>query len=215
VEPIRSHRAPGPRPGSAAVPPDVPADGTPVYPPREDTLLLLPFAEVAPGTRLLEVGAGTGLAALTAARRGAWVVATDLNPHALRWLRRKALSEPVDLAVVRTDLARGLGRFDRVLANPPYLPTLPDERDPDRWHNLALDGGPDGCRVMARLVSDLDEHLAPDGTAFVVVSSRQNPDSLRAIRTEWESRGGSVDVASSRALEGEQLDVWRLRPRPL
>lgn len=175
---------------------------------------MLPFAEVAAGTRLLEVGAGAGLAALTAARRGARVVATDLNPHALRWLRRKARSESVELAVVRTDLARGLGRFDRVLANPPYLPTRPEERDPDRWHNLALDGGPDGCRVTARLIADLDEHLRPGGTAFVVVSSRQDAHSLGEIRAGWESLGGSVGVASSRVLEGERLDVWRLRPRP-
>lgn len=182
----------------------------PVYPPREDTLLLLPFAEVAPGTLLLEVGTGAGLAALTAARRGARVVATDLNPHALRRLHRQARIEGVDIALVRTDLARGLGRFDRVLSNPPYLATRPEERDPDRWHNLAVDGGPDGCRVTARLVEELDHHLAADGDAFVVVSSQQDAHALERIRHSWEARGGKVEVADSRALEGERLDVWRL-----
>ena len=177
-------------------------------------MLLLPFAEVSLDTLFLEVGCGAGLAALTAARRGARVVATDLNPHALHRLRERARGEGVELATVRTDLARGLGRFDRLLSNPPYLPTRPEERDPDRWHNLALDGGPDGCRVTARLVEDLDQHLTAGGTAFVVVSSRQDPNGLERIRQGWATRGGTVEVVASRALEGEQLDVWRLRRGP-
>ena len=209
MEPIRSHRAPALHPS--------PADGRPngrsglpaVYPAREDTFLLLPFATVARGSRVIEVGAGTGLAALAAARGGARAVATDLNPHALRLLRQRARSENLPLEVVRTDLARGLGRFDRLLANPPYLPTRPEERDPDPWHNLALDGGPDGCRVLGRLVDQLDEHLTADGAAYVVVSSLQDPHALAAIRTSWEASGNRTMVVAVRELEGERLEVWR------
>lgn len=214
MEPIRRRRAGAPLRPPATGGLELSDGEASVYPPREDTLLLLPFAEVFPGTLLLEVGAGAGLAALTAARRGARVVATDVNPHALRCLRERARAEGVDLTLVRTDLARGLGRFDRLLSNPPYLPTRPEERDPDRWHNLALDGGPDGCRVTARLVEELDQHLTADGTAFVVVSSRQDADALERIRNGWARRGGSMEVADSRALEGERLDVWRLRLGP-
>jgi release factor glutamine methyltransferase len=214
VEPIRRHRAGAALP-SASFDSVEPSSGTAaVYPAREDTHLLVPFAEVAPGTRLIEVGAGTGLAALAAARRGARVVATDLNPHALRVLRRRAQAEGVGLDLVRTDLARGLGRFDRLLANPPYLPTRPEERDPDRWHNLALDGGPDGCRVTARLLEQLDQHLTPNGSAFVVVSSVQDPGALVRIRRRWTARGGTVEVANTRTLEGEKLEVWRLARGP-
>ncbi|HTT45895.1 MAG TPA: HemK2/MTQ2 family protein methyltransferase [Thermoplasmata archaeon] len=212
MEPIRSHRAAGPPPKGARSGPGGTDDEPSVYPPREDTFLLLPFAEVAPDTRFLEVGTGTGLAALTAARRGARVVATDRNPHALRSLRRRALAERLDVGLVRTDLARGLGRFDRIVSNPPYLPTSREEQDPDRWHNLALDGGPDGCRVTARLVDELDQHLLPEGSAFVLVSSRQDPQGLERIRERFRSWGGRVDVVATRRLEGEQLDVWRLRP---
>ena len=174
-------------------------------------MLLLPFAEVPPGRWLLEVGTGSGKVALAAARCGARVVATDLNPHALRGLRNEARSQALEVHVVRTDLARGLGRFDRVLANPPYLPTLPEERDPDRWHNLALDGGPDGCRVTAQLMEELDQHLVPNGEAFVLVSSRQDPKRLARIAADWTARGGALEVAASRQLEGERLEVWRLR----
>jgi release factor glutamine methyltransferase len=214
VEPIRSHRARTRSRARTAGATERSAEGAAVYPAREDTYLLLPFANVPPGTLLLEVGTGSGLAALTAARGGARVVATDLNPHALRRLGLKARAERLDLTLVRTDLARGLGRFERVLANPPYLPTRPEERDPDRWHNLALDGGPDGCRITARLVRDLDLHLTPSGSAFVVASSLQDPAARARVRGEWVSRGGSVDTVDSCRLEGEMLEVWRFRLGP-
>ena len=172
--------------------------------------MLLPFAEVRSGVRLLEIGAGSGLAALTAARRGARVVATDRNPFALRRLRRIAAKEGLALDVVRTDLAGGLGRFDRVLANPPYLPTLPTQRDLDRWENLAVDGGPDGCRTFARIVRSLPRHLDRSGEAFVVVSSLQDPDRIRRIRDRWLARGGTCAVVDRRRGEGETLEVWRM-----
>lgn len=208
--PIRSHRAEVSAPEGRGRRPPFRDDGPPVYPAREDTLLLLPFARVGTGTRFLEIGAGSGLVALEAARSGARVVATDLNPYALGRLRELARVERLDVDPVRTDLARGLGQFDRIVANPPYLPTRPPERDPDRWHNLALDGGHDGCRVTARLIGELDEHLLRSGEAFVLVSSLQSASALRRIRTGWFRRGGKLSVAASRQLEGERLEVWRL-----
>jgi release factor glutamine methyltransferase len=186
----------------------------PVYPPREDSLLLVPFARVARGSSLLEVGAGGGLAALEGARGGARVVATDLNPYALRRLRQRAQEERLPIDVVRTDLARGLGRFDRIVSNPPFLPTRPEDRDPDPWQNLALDGGPDGCRVTARIVASLPQHLALGGAAFVVVSSVQSESGLKAIRQQWVSEGGECSVVAERTLEGERLAVWRFASSP-
>lgn len=184
------------------------------YPPREDTFLLLPFARPPRRSTLLEIGTGSGLLALEAGRAGARVVATDRNPHALKRVRTLALAEELEVAVVRTDLASGLGRFDRVLANPPYLPTTSGERDPDRWHDLALDGGPDGLRVTERLVARVGDHLTASASAFLVTSSVQDPEGLRRIREDW-GRHGRVEVVAERLLEGEErLEVWRLSLEP-
>lgn len=193
-----------------------PSERWAVYPPREDTFLLLPFARTAPGERLADVGTGNGVLALAAARSGARVVATDLNRRALMELRRRALAERLAVEVVRTDLLAGLGRFDRIVANPPYLPTIVGGEDSDRGDRLALDGGEDGLRVTRRLFRSWADHLAPGGRAYVVASTLQDPRGFGEIVAEWEAHGGAVARVAERALEGERLAVlecrWDARP---
>src|SRR5579859_1937504 len=100
-----------------------------VYPEREDTRLLLPFADGARGLLVLEVGTGNGAIALRAAAGGARVVATDVNVSALRRLRARAVALGLPLELVRADGLSGFRRFDRILFNPPYLPTPPGGED--------------------------------------------------------------------------------------
>ncbi len=181
-----------------------------VYPPREDTRLLLPFAAARPGSRVLEIGCGAGEATLAAARTGARVTATDRNRVALEWVRDRASSEGLRVDVVRTDLARGLGRFDLVLVNPPYLPTSEDLPSEDAGDRLALDGGPDGARVTVRLLEDLAEHIVPTGRAYLLVSSLQSPTAIEGALRGWSERGGAWRKVAGRELGGERLEVLEL-----
>lgn len=190
---------------------DTAGAASPVYPEREDTRLLQRFAAVRPGTLVLEVGCGSGAVARSAARAGGRVVATDLNPFALRATAGSARREHLPVALVRTDLAAGLGRFDRVLCNPPYLPTPPAARDPDRWLNLALDGGPDGLTVTRRLVAALPDHLRPGGTAFLLFSSRQPAAARERLVRDWREGGGAGQRAAGTSVGDETLEVWAFR----
>ncbi|HLY77549.1 MAG TPA: HemK2/MTQ2 family protein methyltransferase, partial [Thermoplasmata archaeon] len=182
-----------------------------VYPVREDSRLLARFARPRRGERVLEVGCGRGVATLASARRGArLVVATDLNPAAVRAVLRRARNESLPVEAVRTDLAAGLRRFDLILSNPPYLPTTARQRDRDPWENLALDGGLDGCRVTARLIAELPHHLAPRGRAYLVISSLQSRERLNEIRRRWLRGDGDCSTVARQRWGKETLSVWRL-----
>ncbi|MDD3071838.1 MAG: class I SAM-dependent methyltransferase [Methanoculleus horonobensis] len=173
-----------------------------VYPPAEDSFLLLRAAEreVRATDRVLEVGTGSGYVAAGLLGRAASVAATDINPHAVACARARGV------ATVRTDLVAGLsGPFDLILFNPPYLPTAPDERMDD-WLEYALDGGPTGRATIERFVADAGRVLAPFGRVLLLVSSLTDLDEVR----ELFARQGFVSfVVDEEPLEGERLYVLR------
>jgi len=81
--------------------------------------VLVDAAGVRPGQRVLDVAAGTGNAAVAAARRGADVVASDLTPELLDSGRRAAARDGLDLAWEQADaeaLPYADATFDVVLS---------------------------------------------------------------------------------------------------
>lgn len=172
-----------------------------VYRPAEDSLLLLRAIRLDAGERFLEVGTGSGLLALHAARRGR-AVATDVNPEAVRLARTNARLNGLPLEVVRTDLMAGLrGPFDVVAFNPPYLEGRSGD-DLDRaWH-----GGRAGSEVSVRFLEDLRRILALRGRAYLLLS-RANEAAKQAAEPF------RVRVVSSQKLFFEELQVLELTLR--
>src|SRR3954469_23036671 len=80
---------------------------------------LVDEAGIAAGDRVLDVGAGTGNAAIAAARRGARVVASDLTPELFEDGRARAAQAGAHLDWVQADaeaLPFADGEFDVVLS---------------------------------------------------------------------------------------------------
>ena len=103
--------------------------------------------------RTLDLGSGTALLAIAAARLGAGpVFASDIDPEATRSSRHHARLNGARLGVVRADGGRGLraGSFDLVVAN--LMALLLVDRSPEIRSLLA----PGGALVLSGLlVEDL------------------------------------------------------------
>ena len=181
-----------------------------VYAPREDSYLLGSAARVDPGERVLELGCGAGLAALAAARSGARVTASDLNPFALRAVASAASAMALEVQCVRTDLFDGLGAFDVVLCNPPYLPSVPGEEDPDRWHELALNGGADGQEWLRRFLRALPDHLKLQGRAYVIFAQVRSPQVPPEFPRSILGESWDQEPIAHREVPGERLAVFEL-----
>src|SRR5947209_4076591 len=135
-----------------------------VQPPKAGSLFFCRNLAVRPGERLLEIGAGLGLAAVLAARAGATVVATDVVPGAVDAIRMNAaLNDVVVDARLGDGWAPVVGeRFHVVCTNPPQMPTPPG-RDRDDAEAAADNGGPDGWALLDRVIADAHAQLEPGG----------------------------------------------------
>jgi release factor glutamine methyltransferase len=161
--------------------------------PRMDseTTVAAALEAVADPRRVLDCGVGSGALLLTvlAERRGAQGVGIERSTQAL--MIASANAAQLGLAnraqLLRCDWnepgwAEGLGRFDLVLANPPYVedeaPIAPDVR---RWEpEGALFAGPEGLDAYRVLLPQLPDLLAEGGSAVIEIGASQ-ADTVAAI----------------------------------
>lgn len=151
-------------------------------------LTVAPRPAGAPPMRVLDVGTGGGTVAIALAvalrrRRVAQdveIVATDDSPDALDLARENAVGHSVADRVlfIEADLVPPVvpRPWDVVLANLPYVPSAAIDGLPIAASfepRAALDGGPDGLRVIARLLERLRDALAAGGVALLEIGSDQ------------------------------------------
>jgi len=114
----------------------------------------------------LDLGAGSGIVAVFAARAGARVVAVDANPSAVRCAKINALLNGFDdrIEVRLGDLFDPVSgqRFDYVFFNPPFYRGQPKDHLDMAWR---------GEKVLERFVAGLGEHLTAKGQAVIVLST--------------------------------------------
>lgn len=172
-----------------------------VYTPQEDTDLAADWVtdNVTADDRVADIGTGSGMLAIVAARQGAEVHATDINPLAVETARSNAEEAGVKIAVHDGSLFGPLeGRFAVVLFNAPYLPGDREDRTDEE---LAWYGGRTGREIIEEFLDVLDTHLEDDGTALIVVSSLTDIDATEQLIQDhgYESeRAGSEKVSWER-----------------
>ena len=85
---------------------------------------------------LLELGAGSGLLSIYAAKKGANVVATDINPISVECIRANAKENTVDIRTIQSDVFHNISQqqFDFILVNPPYYKKNPSSLSDYAWY---------------------------------------------------------------------------------
>ncbi len=172
-------------------PVEVPADG--VYPALFDTTYnLVTRLPERPCDALLDLGTGTGAAAICHARFAQRVWATDITPRSVYFAEfNRRLNGCGNVTTVAGDLyepVRGL-TFDRIVSQPPYVAVETDK--------IAFrDGGKDGEQIFRRIVEGLPEYLRPGGAcyALLMASDREGETFEQRIRKWLGAREVEFDV---------------------
>jgi methylase of polypeptide subunit release factors len=150
------------------------------------------------GKRVIDVGTGTGILALAAARAGAEnVVAADINPNAALNADENARSNGLGGRVVGlcSNLLAALAPrplFDVILSSPPKHAGEPRDLTDRGWH-----AGP-AYRDVAALFDQARERLKPGGRLYVMVSSDSDLDLF----------GKLIDKAGFRAKLAHEYSIF-------
>ena len=175
-----------------------------VYPPSEDSVLLIKALNVIPETKFLEIGCGSGIVSVHAALNGADVTAVDINPKAAEITKINAENHGVSIKAGASDLFSDVeGKFDLIVFNLPYLPAEEDELDSPIVKAWA--GGPDGLGPLPELLAHCPEHLLPGGKLVVVVSSLMDNTALKNALRNFD-----VKVLSESHMFFEVLSVLEI-----
>ena len=145
----------------------------------------LAFVDRLPETRcesMLELGTGTGFAAIRSARWAGHVWATDVAARSARFAAfNVGLAGVGNVTVLEGDMyapVEGL-TFDRIAIHPPYIPS----RD---TKYIYRDGGEDGEQIFRRAVEGLPRFLRPNGRFYaVLMASDRRGETLEQRIRKW------------------------------
>lgn len=187
-----------------------------VLDPRPETETLIELALSQPFERVLDLGTGSGciLVTLLAERPDARGVGVDLSEGACLQASANAVQHGVEARaqVVQSDwFDRVEGRFDLIVANPPYLAAAemadvaPELRDHEPA--MALTDGLDGLSVYRIIAEQAQGFLTVQGRVMVEIGWQQGADVLAIFE-----RAGWGEVFLSHDLDGRARVVSAARP---
>ncbi len=143
-----------------------------LYEPAEDSFLLQKQVKKYAKRKVLDLGTGTGIQALTALEKTKDVLAADINQEAVNYCKK------LGIKAVKSDLFSNIKeRFDLIIFNPPYLPDDNLNLEDDRNYI----GGEKGSETIEKFFSQSKRHLSKNGKILVVFSSL-TPDVNKIIK---------------------------------
>lgn len=169
-----------------------------------------------PDTRrsMLDLGTGSGVLALRAARHCSRVVGVDINPRALGFAelnRRLNGLENVEWRQGNWLEPVAGERFDLIVSNPPYV-VSPDSEFTYR------DSGMPGAELVAALCREIPDYLEEDGLAIVLgMWPHKTSDDWEAAPSSWVHGNGcdSLVVCFETVAPLEHALAWNSPPARL
>lgn len=151
-----------------------------VEPPDESSFELARYLFSVRGKSVLDLGSGTGLLGIAAAKLGArQVVATDLSPEAVECTRRNASRNSATIEVRQGHLFEPVSdrKFDLIVTRLPQLPAPPGATGP-RF------AGPDGLANLEAVLTQGLGRLEEGGQVLTLVHSLAHTKRFEAMLSE-------------------------------
>lgn len=158
------------------------------------------------GRTFLELGAGSGLISVFAAQRGAIVTSTDINPLAVKCLKKNRALNSASMDVLESDLFTSIPcqLFDIIAVNPPYYRKQPATDAEKAWYC-----GENG-EYFTGFFSGLGKYVH-DGSEIWMVLCDGCP--LDMIHRQAAACGWALKSVYTRRNLLERNDIYRIEPK--
>jgi release factor glutamine methyltransferase len=155
----------------------------------------------APGTKILDVGTGSGCIGITLALElpETRVTITDVSMDALEVARANAVQLGANVTIACMDLLEGVhGPFDFIVSNPPYispreasrLQTEVREHEP----HVALFSDDDGAGMFRRLIPSAERELKHGGYLILEIGAGLEKRVLSMFSRRWKQFPTKADL---------------------
>ena len=151
----------------------------------------------------LELGAGSGIISILAAKKDAKVYASDISSIAIENIRFNANLNNVEISVIQSDLFQNLTGliFDYIIINPPYY-----KKDPVKEEEYAWYCGKNH-EYFERLFDSIGNHINYDSKVFMILSEVCEITEIKSI---GEHKGFNWNLTEKKMVWGEKNYIYNL-----
>jgi len=148
------------------------------YPPKLDSFLIAEelVKIVKKDDKVLDIGTGSGILAILAAKKGAFAVATDIHEGSAKCAKYNAFLNNVEVDALVGNLFEPIKEeklFDIIVSNMATLPAPPKEQY-NEYTTRTVDAGPDGRKYLDPLINQIPKYLKEEGVFLTLHSNFAN-----------------------------------------
>jgi release factor glutamine methyltransferase len=184
-----------------------------VYQPKLDSFLMAEelVKIVKKDDKVLDIGTGSGILAILAAKKGAFTVATDIHEGSAKCARYNAFLNNVELDALVSNLFEPIKEgkiFDIIVSNMATLPAPQDEQH-NKYITRTVDAGLDGRKYLDPLINQMPKYLKEEGVFLTLHSNFAN---VEKTKNKLEELGFKVELKvyehTTGKTSGQRIDYF-------
>jgi release factor glutamine methyltransferase len=148
--------------------------------------------KIKPNETVLDVGTGTGLLAILAAKLGGKVTSVDILPQAVELARKNIKKNNVSVDVMVGDLFEPVKNniYDVIIANIPQENLSPNViLSSSKETIIGMHGGKNGNEILLKVIRSANSFMHENSRLYVVVYSMSNfRESIAEITTRYDTK---------------------------
>jgi release factor glutamine methyltransferase len=155
------------------------------------------------GKTLLDLGTGSGILALYAAKKGAIVTASDISSLAINITEHNSNFNAIDINIIQSDLFDHIQRqkYEIIVINPPYYPKNPEKESDYAWYCG------DGFEYYHKLFTQIPPYLDANSLAVISLADTCDIDKIQDIARMY---GYRLELVEQKKYLWEKQLIFRI-----